>query len=242
MKIRPLAICTESPVDQEFMTYLTGYGTEITLGIYMWLIDGVSNGRHILVDTGASGEFIRSTGFPGKDFQSQEEALKEVGLTVNDIDIVILTHLHTDHAADISKYKNAVFYIQKDELEYAKNPHPTHKGWFVIPPKETKLTLVEGDQEIISGVKVIKTPGHTPGGQSVLIDTEKGKVCISGLCTIEENYYPPKQLKEMGIQAIAPGIHIDAIQAYDSVRKIQEIADIVIAPHDKKYMDLEIIP
>jgi N-acyl homoserine lactone hydrolase len=240
MKIIPIPTATESPMDMGFMTYLTGHGTEITLGVYTWFID--TGEKKVLVDTGCSGERIRSTGFPGVDGQTQEEALQKYGLTVEDIDVLILTHLHSDHAADIDKYKNATVYVQREELEYAKNPHPTQTGWFIIPSEDTKLEIIEGDREILPNIKVIKTPGHTPGTQSVLVDTEKGKVCISGLCTIQENYDPPQQMKDYGVTAIAPGIHIDALQAYDSVKKIQEIADIIIAPHDKKYLDVENIP
>ncbi len=240
MNFRPLLIAKEEPLDKGYMTYLVGHGTEITLGVYIWLIEGTE--KNVLIDTGASGEFIRSTGFPGIDVQTQEEALKKVGLTPEDIDYVIITHLHGDHAADAKKYKNATFVVQKDELEYAKNPHPMHTGWFAVPPKEMKLEVVDGDKEIVPGVKVIKTPGHTPGGQSVLIDTDKGKVCLSGMCTILENFYPPEPMKEMGIRAIAPALHTDALQAFDNVIKILEMADIVIAPHDISYMDVETIP
>lgn len=67
MRIKPLPIAKEAPIDKGFMTYLFGYGTEITIGIYTWLIEDTS--QHILVDTGASGALIRSTGFPGIDFQ-----------------------------------------------------------------------------------------------------------------------------------------------------------------------------
>ncbi|MCD6518171.1 MAG: N-acyl homoserine lactonase family protein [Candidatus Aminicenantes bacterium] len=240
MNIKPLPISKESPIDKGFMTYLFGYGTEITIGVYMWVIQGA--GKHIVVDTGASGELIRSTGFPGIDFQTQEEALGKIGLTPDDIDIVILTHLHKDHASDISKFKNAVFFIQKDELDYARNPHPTQAGWFVVPPEGTKLEIIDGDAAVEPGLEIIETPGHTPGTQSVLIDTDKGKACISGLCTIEENFDPPEALKKMGVQAIAPGIHIDALQAFDSVQRIQKAADIIIAPHDIKYFDGNTLP
>lgn len=240
MKFRPFAIAIESPVDKGYMTYLAGHGTELTLGVYIWLIEGVE--KTILVDTGASGEFIRSTGFPGKDVQTQESALKKVGLTVEDIDYVVLTHLHGDHAADITKYPNATFVVQKDELEYAKNPHPMHTNWFVVPPKETNLEIIDGDKEIVPGVKVIKTPGHTPGGQSILIDTDQGKVCLSGMCTILENFYPSAPMKEMGVPAIAPALHTDVLQAYDTIIKTKESVDIVIAPHDISYMDVETVP
>jgi hypothetical protein len=76
----------------------------------------------------------------------------------------------------------------------------------------------------------------------VLIDTDQGVVCIPGLCSIQDNFYPPDPLKEMGVQAIAPGIHINALQAYDSVRRIQEVAKIIIGPHDNRYLNIASIP
>jgi N-acyl homoserine lactone hydrolase len=240
MRIKPIPTATESPVDKGFMTYLMGHGVGLTLGVYTWYIDGAE--KHVLVDTGASGEFIQSTGFPGITVQSQEKGLKKFGLTPQDIDIVILTHLHGDHAADIDKFTNASVYVQKDELAYAKKPHPTQVSWFVVPSEDKRLKVIDGDEEILPGIRVIKTPGHTPGGQSVLIDTDQGVLGISGLCGIQENFYPPDNLKKMGIQAMAPGIHIDALQAYDSVRRIQEMAQVVIAPHDNCYLNVDSIP
>ena len=240
MIVKPVLISKESPIDQGFMTYLYGYGTPITIGVYFWLIEGAE--KKIIVDTGASGDLIKAAGFPGINYQSQEEALEKMGLSPEDIEIVILTHLHFDHAADMEKFKKAVFYLQKDELAYAQNPHPTQQGWFVLPPADLRVELIEGDQVVVPGVEIKKTPGHTPGTQSVLVDTDKGKLCISGLCTIEANYYPPEEAQKMGFSAFTPGIHINALEAFDSVMKIKEKAEIVIAPHDIKYAEQEILP
>ncbi len=142
----------------------------------------------------------------------------------------------------MTKFKKAVLYVQKEELDYAENPHPTQTGWFALPPKEAKLKIVDGDEVVAPGIKILKTPGHTPGTQSVMVETSKGKVCLSGLCTIEENFYPPDSLKKLGVKAIAPGIHINALQAYDSIQRLQQLADIVIALHDIKYFERVSVP
>jgi len=184
---------------------------------------------------------LNSIGFPSEQLSTQEKELEKFGLTVDDIDMVILTHLHSDHAKDAGKFKNATFVVQKSELEFAANPHPIQAGWFAELPQD-RLEVVDGDKEIIEGIRVIHTPGHTPGGQSILIETDKGPTCLSGLCTILENFHPPEQLRQMGVVAVTPAIHTNAMQAYDSLIKISELSNQIVALHDISYKSVERIP
>lgn len=238
MHFKPMLIVEETN-DKSLMTYLMNIGTTIPLGVYVWLIEGAS--KNILVDTGCSADYLNSIGFPSKPISTQEKELEKVGLTVDDIDMVIITHLHSDHAKDADKFRNAKFVVQKSELEFAANPHPIQAGWFVELPQD-RLEVVDGDKEILEGIRVIHTPGHTPGGQSILIETDKGTACLCGLCTILENLYPPEELRRMGVRAITPAIHTNAMQAYDSLIKILGLADQVIALHDISYKSVERIP
>jgi N-acyl homoserine lactone hydrolase len=238
MHLRPMQIVEET-VDKSMMTYLMGAGTPISLGVYIWLVEGA--GKNVLIDTGCAADYLNSIGFPSEQVSTQEEELAKVGLTVDDIDVVVLTHLHSDHARDVAKFRNATLIVQKSELEFAANPHPIQAGWFVDLPQD-RLQVVDGDQEILEGIRVVHTPGHTPGGQSILIETESGTTGLCGLCTIRDNLYPPEELRQMGVRAITPGIHTDAMQAYDSLIKLQELSDQVIALHDTSYKSMERIP
>lgn len=238
MHLRPMQIVEEAS-DKSMMTYLMGAGTPISLGVYIWLVEGA--GKNVLIDTGCAADYLNSIGFPSEQVSTQEEELAKVGLTVDDIDMVVLTHLHSDHARDVAKFRNATLVVQKSELEFAANPHPIQAGWFVELPQD-RLQVVDGDQEILEGIRVVHTPGHTPGGQSVLIETESGTTGLCGLCTIRENLYPPEELRQMGVRAITPGIHTDAMQAYDSLIRLQELSDQVIALHDTSYNSMERIP
>jgi N-acyl homoserine lactone hydrolase len=238
MHLRPMQIVEET-VDKSMMTYLMGAGTPISLGVYIWLVEGA--GKNVLIDTGCAADYLNSIGFPSEQVSTQEEELAKVGLTVDDIDVVVLTHLHSDHARDVAKFRNATLVVQKSELEFAANPHPIQAGWFVDLPQD-RLQVVDGDQEILEGIRVVHTPGHTPGGQSILIETEGGTTGLCGLCTIRDNLYPPEELRQMGVRAITPGIHTDAMQAYDSLIKLQELSDQVIALHDTSYKSMERIP
>jgi N-acyl homoserine lactone hydrolase len=238
MHLRPMQIVEEAG-DKSMMTYLMGAGTPISLGVYIWLVEGA--GKNVLIDTGCAADYLNSIGFPSEQVSTQEKELAKVGLTVDDIDMVVLTHLHSDHARDVAKFRNATLVVQKSELEFAANPHPIQAGWFVELPQD-RLQVVDGDQEILEGIRVVHTPGHTPGGQSILIETESGTTGLCGLCTIRENLYPPEELRQMGVRAITPGIHTDAMQAYDSLIKLQELSDQVIALHDMSYKSMERIP
>jgi len=238
MHFKPMLIVEETG-DKSLMTYLMGMGTPIPIGVYIWLVEGAS--KNVLIDTGCSADYLSSIGFPSEQVSTQEEELEKVGLTADDIDVVILTHLHLDHAKDAGKFKNATFVVQKSELEFAANPHPVQAGWFVEVPQD-RLQIVDGEEEVLEGIRVVHTPGHTPGGQSVLIETENGTIGLCGLCTIRENLYPPEELRQMGIRVIAPGIHTNAMQAHDSLIKLLELSDQVIALHDASYKSVGRIP
>jgi N-acyl homoserine lactone hydrolase len=238
MHFRPMLIVEETN-DKSMMTYLTDIGTPISIGVYTWLVEGAS--KNVLVDAGCPADFLTSIGFPSKQISTQEEELAKVGLNVDDIDLVILTHLHLDHAKDAGKFKNATFVIQKSELEFAANPHPIQAGWFAQLP-QNELRIVDGDEEILDGIRVLHTPGHTPGAQSVLIETDQGRTCLCGQCTILDNVDPPDALKQMGVVAIAPGIHTNAMQAHDSLTKVLESADQIVPLHDMAYHSMDRIP
>jgi len=83
------------------------------------------------------------------------------------------------------------------------------------------------------------TPGHSPGGQSVIVDTAKGKAIITGCCCVNQNFEPPEG---MNVEVIPTGILIDPIQVYDSLLKIKKSADVIIPIHDSEFLEAEGIP
>ena len=120
---------------------------------------------------------------------SIEQSLVEIGMTPNDIDVVIATHLHFDHVGACTKYengeivptfKNAIHYVQKGEWEDATHPNERTKGTYYlenyVPLMDAKLVkLVDGDVEIIPGFSVEVTGGHTKHHQIVFAKS-KGKI------------------------------------------------------------------
>jgi glyoxylase-like metal-dependent hydrolase (beta-lactamase superfamily II) len=222
--IHPLAVGFNE-TDQGIMTYLRHYGTRILLPIYAFAIKGGEN--RILVDTGledfmAPDDLQERLGFPVLEF---EDALERVGWKPEDIDIIIHTHLHNDHCENDYKCPNAKVYVQEAEYDFFKNPHPIDHRYYPDLLDEVDVQTVNGDTQILDGIDVLLTPGHTPGGQSVVVNTKEGKAVITGLCCNARNF--PSQ---GGV--VCPGVHMNAVDAYESMLRIREIADILIPLHE----------
>jgi len=120
---------------------------------------------------------------------------------------------------------NARVYVQKAELEFFRKPHLIDHRYEPELLEGVNVVALEGDAEIADGIRVLLTPGHTPGGQSVVVNTSRGRAVITGFCCNGENF-PGRG------QVVTPGVHINAIEAYESAVRVREIADILIPLHD----------
>jgi len=238
--IYPIAVC-QGKHNGSYYTYRANFGVTYKNACYAWYIKG-SNSK-ILVDTGARGSTFRKRGSSVTDLISMENGLARLGLTPEDIDIVIITHLHGDHIELGSLYKNAKFIVQKKELEYARNPHPIDADLYVKSYFESlNFDMIDGEARIDSGISVFLSPGHTPGGQSVEINTIPGKVIIPGFCCSMDTFKQTEEMKSWGWEVSAPLLHHDVREAYDSVLKIKRRADIILALHDPEFIARESIP
>jgi glyoxylase-like metal-dependent hydrolase (beta-lactamase superfamily II) len=163
----------------------------IQLGMRCLLIEHPSG--PILVDTGAGNkENEKFKDIYGIENQGRnqltmlEDALAEVGVRPSDIVLVINTHLHFDHAGGNTRlgsngsveisFPNATYIIKRGEYEYATHPNErTAASYFDrnYTPIEAagKVEFVSREKEVVKGIRVIPTPGHTPFHQSVLIES-----------------------------------------------------------------------
>ena len=147
---------------------------------------------HVLIDTGAGNKedskfydiyAIENKGRNGPT--ALEDGLAQVGVKPEDVAMVISSHLHFDHAGGNTKklddgsivpsFPNARYVIQRGEYEWATHTNErTAASYFphnFEPLRATgQMELIDGDREIISGIHSVKTPGHTPHHQGLLID------------------------------------------------------------------------
>lgn len=242
LSLKPIPL-VKFTIQRPRMLLNTGFGEEIDdCYVYVWLIKGVR--KNILIDAGVDVNIMRSIGYTCEEVGSISEGLKEEGLSPEDIDIIIITHLHQDHMAICKDFPNARLIVQKKELDAALDltaPPSVKKGYpqQVIRPlfEANKFEVIDGDKEIEPGVQVMLTPGHTLGSQSVVIQSGEKKVIVTGFCCIDENFYP----KDPNVEMIAGGIYVNIFDAWESQKKIKEMADIVVACHDRKFLEMKSI-
>jgi len=243
-RIKPLPLSIIE-IDKGLLTYRFNYGKTIRVPNFVWYIEG--SDKNILVDTAADAKLATEfRGFPAEEIISFEEGLAGFGLTPLDIDIVIQTHLHWDHCGNTGKCKNAEIIVQEEELRFAFDPHPIAAAAYNKDLlADLNFTTVKGPYEVLPGINLIPTPGHTPGCQSVAVATAKGKAIITGFCCSNENFAPPEgasqKVRDL-MPVITPGIHLNAVDAFASALYVKENADIIIPHHEPSFMGVKSIP
>jgi glyoxylase-like metal-dependent hydrolase (beta-lactamase superfamily II) len=219
--------------DKGVMTYLTDMGQQIQIPVTVALIEGPEK---ILVDTSfLSVERtwrIRRRKITRAPSQELLAALAAAGAHPDEITTVILTHLHYDHAGNNRLFPKARFFVQREELRYALAPTTFDATAYFAPSLGitpdylgTKFELLDGDAEIADGVRVITTPGHTPGHQSVIVSTAGGRYCVAGDAVM---WYENMEKR------IPPGIHTSMIDCMGSLERIAREADHVLPGHEPK--------
>jgi len=165
--------------DLSLITKNLGKGIIIRGPVYGVLI------RHplanIIVDTGIDNPdtgIAKHADHKRNKTQTMKEQLNLQNLNFSDIDYVIMTHLHWDHTGNIYKFKKARVIVRKEEMDFAKKM--MDKCDYFIPEEifhpDINYVFIDDDRDFHfwEGIKLLFTPGHTTGSQSVLVDTEEG--------------------------------------------------------------------
>lgn len=130
----------------------------------------------VLVDTGVGegNEWIETNYRPRA--RGLREALVGAKLDPKDVRAIVNSHLHWDHCGQNRTFPGVPTYVQQTELDLALREGHTVVEWVDFP--DARYEPVEGDREIVAGISVLATPGHTPGHQSVTVRTGDGLVLI----------------------------------------------------------------
>jgi N-acyl homoserine lactone hydrolase len=128
----------------------------------------------VLVDTG----MIDSDPKLDEAYSPTIKPLSEHDVPLDEVVLVINTHLHFDHCGGNRLFPGVPIYVQKVEREATGGPDYTIPEW--VEFEGANYIELEGEAEIVPGIRVLPTPGHTDGHQSVLVDTDEGLVVIGG--------------------------------------------------------------
>lgn len=217
-------------VPKAAMTYMSGFAEEVNLPVWAAVIEG--NGVRALVDTGIRDHDKWDRGLNPcwrEGDETIEGGLAELGWAVKDIDLVINSHLHYDHAENNLAFPHAQFVVSRTEWEYAKRPIPSQTklydfAWTDESVTELSYQLVAvDDYDVLPGIRLIQTPGHSRGHQSVVINTPDGLLCIAGdAACLPESFWRPSP----------PGGATSIEQGFASLERIRASAPRVFMNHD----------
>lgn len=204
---------------------------------FVWAItDGT---RTVVVDTGyGEAEGVRR----GRQFlRSPAVGLAEIGIDATHVDNVVLTHFHYDHIGGQSLFPRAQFWVQEDEMRFYTGPmavKPAFRGSIYLPDLtdlvthvyEERVRFVDGDAEVIPGVRVHKLGGHTAGMQIVSVVTERG---IAVLTSDASHYYANMDEGNsfntfMDLAAVYRG--------YERIRALASAPELILVGHDPQVL------
>jgi glyoxylase-like metal-dependent hydrolase (beta-lactamase superfamily II) len=152
----------------------------------------------VLIDTGIGNKedakFMDIYGVSNAGEPSRlEDAIRHAGFEPADVDIVLNTHLHFDHAGGDTfrdgqggvrpSFPGARYVVQRGELGFARSRNERIRASYIphnFEPIEAAglWSPVEGVAEVTRGVRVVPTPGHTPFHQSVTIESDGAVACF----------------------------------------------------------------
>lgn len=228
-RLWPLLTATHR-YDKSLSTRNRGMGQIIEAPILAYLIE-TSNGR-ILYDVGCDYNKIadpvqRARHYDPQTFAfgapvMQEEQrlhhhLARLGLTPADVDVVFIGHLHFDHAGGLCDVCGSEVHVQHDELKAAQSG--ADAAYFPDDfSGQYPWKIMQGEYDLVPGVRAISTPGHTAGHMSLWIELPKGApVILAG---------DAADLSENLEQEIAPGLCWQEQEdlALASIRKLKNMA------------------
>ena len=220
------------------MWYLDWDKTE-NIYYYIWCIKGA--GEIVVVDTGLTPQIAKDRQLEG--YINPTEVLSRLGVKADEVRHVIVTHMHFDHAGGVSLFPEATFYVQEDEYRFwtedpvAMRPpfksvaDPASTAYLAALENTDRLVLLKGDQQIIPGIRCLRSPGHTVALQAVAVNTVKGTAILSSDCAhVFRNY------REDWPSALIVDL-VGWMKTYEKLRATASSHDLLFPGHDRLMLE-----
>jgi N-acyl homoserine lactone hydrolase len=141
-----------------------------------------------------------------------EPRLAPLGLDPRSVDVVVNTHLHFDHCGGNHLFAGKPIYVQRQELEDARAGDYTIDEWVDAPGVE--YVALDGEHELLPGIRLVPAPGHSRGMQVVVVETEGGRVVVGGDVAVSfAELDEPQSEGQLRVRALDPELvwitHVD---------------------------------
>jgi glyoxylase-like metal-dependent hydrolase (beta-lactamase superfamily II) len=211
----------------------------MAMDYFFWL--AIGGGRKFVIDCGFTEEVAAAR--KRTYLRNPVDALKLFGIAADEVEDVILTHLHYDHVGNFDRFPKARFHLQEPELAYATGKymrHPFLNHAFEVDDVVGVVRLnyagrvhfYNGDAELAPGLRLHLAGGHSAGLQFVTVHTARGWVVLASDVT---HYY---ENMDSG-RPFTTTFHVgDTLEGYDRIRAIAPTPDHIVPGHDPLVMKL----
>ena len=205
----------------------------LTLHYFVWVILG---GPHpVLFDTGFLEDDAQARGI--RNYESPGAVVERVGVKAAEIPMALISHLHYDHWAGHSLFPRANFWVQRDEVAFWTGPvarydayrmsaHPEALAELVRLNYANRVRLVEGDREILPGLRVHRIGGHTAGLQIVSVETAKGRIVLTS--DASHFYRNVERFQPVQIITSLP----EMLAGFETIHSLAGTRERIVAGHD----------
>ncbi len=205
----------------------------LTLHFFVWVVLG---GPHpVVVDTGFGEEDAAARGLRG--YVRPAAMLARLGVRADEVPLALITHLHWDHWAGFRHFPAAEFWIQRDEVAFWTGPaarydvykapaSPGALAELVRLNYGNRVRVVDGDREVLPGLRVHRIGGHTAGLQIVSVETARGRVVLAS--DASHFYRNVERFQPVQLITNLP----EMLAGFDTIRALAGGPELIVAGHD----------
>ena len=229
----------ERDIQKSLMFFMEGFDETTVISYYFWCIK--TEDKVVLIDTGFGPELAEERKV--REYESPKALLKQIGVEPEDVDVVLLTHLHWDHFGGYAYYPNAHFYVQDKEWRFATGKFSDtivirqfYDNQLLETGKqlmeESRLTLIDNIFYPATGIQLLPLGGHTPGSQVIIVEGAETPVVFCG-----DLGYFYRNFEEDN----PPMVNLDIPECLEAYRLLRHLAaskeGVIIPGHDPVILD-----